>query len=283
MRESPISNVSDTARWVAIYRAEESARSDALFHDPHARTLAGARGQAIADRMPAQMRSGWPLVARTKVIDDLVLAAVSQGCDCVVNLAAGLDTRPYRLELSASLRWVEADLPAMIEEKKHALGDARPRCQLRQIPVDLRDPAARAAALRSAMDGSHNVLVITEGLLIYLDDADVRSLAGDLAALPAVRSWITDLAAPAILKMMQRGLGSMFDNAPMKFAPANGVGFFEALGWRVAEVHSLFHAAARLRRLPFFLKLFALLPEPNPRKLAHARWSGVVCLSRMPG
>ena len=75
----------------------------------------------------------------------------------------------------------------------------------------------------------------------------------------------------------------MLVNAPMKFAPANGVGYFEALGWRVAEVHSLFHAAARLRRLPFFLKLLAFLPEPNPRKLESVRWSGVVCLKRMPG
>jgi len=171
----------------------------------------------------------------------------------------------------------------MIEEKKHLLGDARPRCKLEQIPVDLRDSATRAAALRAAVGGSQQVLVITEGLLIYLDEADVRSLAADVAALPAVRSWITDLAAPAILKMMQRGLGPMLVNAPMKFAPANGVGYFEALGWRVAEVHSLFHAAARLRRLPFFLKLLAFLPEPNPRKLESVRWSGVVCLKRMPG
>jgi methyltransferase (TIGR00027 family) len=200
----------------------------------------------------------------------------------VVNLAAGLDTRPYRLDLPESLQWVEADLPAMIEEKKSVLGDARPRCRLRQIPVNLQDSAARGAALRSAVHGADRVLVITEGLLIYLDEAEVSRIAADLAALPEVESWITDLAAPAILKMMQKGLGAMLVNAPMKFAPANGVGFFEALGWRVVEVQSMFHAAARLRRLPLFLRLFALLPEPNPRKLEQARWSGVVWLTRTP-
>src|SRR6202043_1081171 len=62
MNTSPVSNVSDTARWVAVYRAWESARADALFHDPYADLLAGERGRAIAALMPAQARSGWPII-----------------------------------------------------------------------------------------------------------------------------------------------------------------------------------------------------------------------------
>ena len=120
-------------------------------------------------------------------------------------------------------------------------------------------------------------LVLTEGLLVYLDDAQVSDLSRDIAALAGVRYWILDLASPAILEMMQKGMGANLTNAPMKFAPANGIAFFEALGWRVAQVHSIFHAAVRFRRLPWFLKLFALLPEPNPRKLGRragqASWS----------
>ena len=72
---SPISNVSDTARWVAIYRARESARPDALFDDPYAELLAGERGRAIATVMPRPARNGWPLIARTKLVDDFVLAS----------------------------------------------------------------------------------------------------------------------------------------------------------------------------------------------------------------
>ncbi len=86
MSASPVSNVSDTARWVAVYRAWESARADALFHDPYADLLAGERGRAIAALMPAQARSGWPLITRTKLIDDLLMDAIAQGCDCVLNL-----------------------------------------------------------------------------------------------------------------------------------------------------------------------------------------------------
>jgi methyltransferase (TIGR00027 family) len=277
---SPVSNISDTARWVAVYRAWESARPDALFNDPYAKSLAGERGQAIASLMPAQARSGWPMIARTKLIDDLVQTAVANGCDCVINLAAGLDTRPYRLALPASLQWIEADLPALIEEKAQLLAEAKPRCQLRRIKVDLTDVAARADVLRQAITPSMRALVITEGLLVYLDDAQVSDLSRDLAALTGVRYWILDLGSPVILEMMRKGMGAHLTNAPMKFAPANGVAFFEELGWRVAEVHSIFHAAVRFGRLPWFLKLFALLPEPNPRKLGKARWSGVAQLTR---
>ena len=88
-----VSNVSDTARWVACYRAIKSARPDAIFKDPLAERLAGEKGKAIAARAAKNMHNGWPVIARTKVIDDLILASVAVGCDCVVNLAAGLDTR----------------------------------------------------------------------------------------------------------------------------------------------------------------------------------------------
>jgi methyltransferase (TIGR00027 family) len=280
MSASPISNVSDTARWVAVYRAQESARPDALFHDPFAQLLAGERGQAIAAFMPRQARNGWPMIARTKLMDDLILAMIEQGCDCVVNLAAGFDTRPYRLEVPASLRWIEADLPALTEEKEQLLKDAQPRCQLRRIKVDLADSSARVAMLKEAVGPSTNVLVITEGLLVYLDEAQVRSLAMDLGAQAGIRWWMLDLASPALLKMMEKSMGPQLVNAPMKFGPANGIAFFEDLGWRTTHIQSVLRAAARFRRLPWTLKLFGFLPEPNPRNPGRAPWSAVVQLGR---
>jgi methyltransferase (TIGR00027 family) len=280
MNTSPISNVSDTARWVAVYRAMETARPDALFRDPYAQLLAGERGQAIAAFMPRQARNGWPMIARTKLMDDAIMATIQRGCDCVVNLAAGFDTRPYRLPVPPSLQWIEADFPALTEEKEQLLKDAEPRCQLRRIKVDLADSSARIAMLKEAVGASGNVLVITEGLLVYLDEAQVRSLASDLAAQAGVRGWILDLASPALLKMMEKSMGPQLANAPMKFGPANGVAFFEDLGWRATHVQSVLRAAARFRRLPWTLKLFAVLPEPDPRNPGRAPWSAVVQLER---
>jgi hypothetical protein len=118
---------------------------------------------------------------------------------------------------------------------------------------------------------------LTEGLLVYLDEAEVRTLGRDFAA-RGVRWWILDLASPEILKMMRRQVGAQLANAPMKFAPSDGVGFFEALGWEAREIHSIVQAAVRFRRIPFFLRPFSWLPEPDARKLGRSRWSAVVRL-----
>jgi methyltransferase (TIGR00027 family) len=280
MAEPLVSHVSDTARWVAVYRAWESARPDALFKDPFADRLAGERGRAIAAAAPRQARSGWPMIMRTKLIDDLVIASIGEGCDVVLNLAAGLDTRPHRLGLPASLSWIEADLPALVDEKDRLLAGEKPFCSLARVKVDLSDSSARGAFLDGSIRGATKALVITEGLLAYLDDEVVRSLARDLAARPAIRWWILDVASPAILKMMQRGMGEHLAGAPLKFAPPDGIGFFESLGWKARDIHSIFRAAVRFRRLPLLLRPFALFPEPDPRKPGNNRWSAVVRFER---
>jgi len=67
MSDAPlIRNVSDTALWVAAYRALESERPDALFHDPYARELAGERGWRILEGLPKARRTDWPMVVRTR-------------------------------------------------------------------------------------------------------------------------------------------------------------------------------------------------------------------------
>jgi len=98
-----IRNISDTARWVASYRAAESARPDAVFSDPYAEKLAGERGKQIAAAMPYQDKNSWPFVARTYLFDAVISEQIQQGVDMVLNLAARLDARPYRMALPASL------------------------------------------------------------------------------------------------------------------------------------------------------------------------------------
>jgi methyltransferase (TIGR00027 family) len=275
-RQPVISNVSDTARWVAAYRALESARPDALFKDPYAERLAGERGRAMATLGPRQMRNGWPMVVRTRLIDDLIAASISEGCDCVLNLAAGLDTRPYRMELPSLLDWVEVDLGPMIDEKERLLSGEKPRCQLRRERIDLADPIARHSFLVRATAGAKKALVLTEGLLVYLNQDVVQAIARDLAAQPGIRWWVLDTVSPRILQMLQKGMGAHLENAPMKFAPAEGVAFFEKLGWKARDIRSYFREAIRFRRAPLLLRLFAVFPEPDARKPGNARWSAVV-------
>src|SRR5215218_12159 len=127
MASKLIENVSDTARWVAFYRAMESERPDAHFRDPWARKLAGERGAAIVRHIPRAEAMAWALIVRTCVFDELILQAVLRdGADVVLNLAAGFDTRPYRLPLPQSLKWIEVDLPELLAHKERELAGENP-------------------------------------------------------------------------------------------------------------------------------------------------------------
>ncbi len=278
MSEPLISNVSDTARWMAAYRATETARPDALFDDPFADTLAGDRGPAIAAAAPRLLRSGWWWVIRTKLIDDLIAEAVKSGCDRVLNLATGFDARPYRLDLPAGLEWIEADLPELINEKQQLLAGATPRCQLSRVAVDLADARSRAAFLADATSGARNAVVITEGLLLYLSEQQVGSLADDLRR-SEIGAWITDLIAPVIVRGMMRRMPSL-EKAPMTFEPTDGVAFFERRDWSVGTVRTIHRHAGRWNRLPTVMRPLACIPDLNPRKLAYLPWSGVVRFDR---
>jgi hypothetical protein len=124
------------------------------------------------------------------------------------------------------------------------------------------------------------VLVIAEGLVVYLDDAMVAALGRDLVARPSFTYWALDFSSPAILKLIRSGRSVSLANAPLKFGPPNGVAFFEALGWHACDVRSLFHEGARLRRVPWLLRPFAWVPPPDARAPGRKQWSGVVRFAR---
>lgn len=277
-----LENVSDTALWVAAYRAEESERGDALFDDPFARALAGERGFELLSAMPKGRKLSWPMVVRTALVDRMVAERVEAGADLVLNLAAGLDARPYRMELPAGLDWVEVDLPGMIEHKERVLGGETPACRLERVALDLADGEARRELLESLAGRCRKALVITEGLLIYLGEEPVGALADELHAAGSYRWWATDLASPGLLKFMNRSWGKQVGaaGAPFRFAPDKGPGFFADHGWAALEVHNSFYAAARLARLPWFYALLARLFRERTAWKPKRVWGGVCLFER---
>lgn len=281
-RMDPVASVAETARLVAIYRALESERPDALFRDPWARRLAGERGDALARRhasIPA-----WPMITRTRLIDDYVRGSIADGADRVVNLAAGLDMRAYRLDLPAELRWYEADLPEVVAAKESVIGDLDAQCHVVRRGIDLRDATLLEAFLDEALEGSLHAVVITEGFLVYLPEVAVRDIAQRLHCRPQVAWWVTDVASPKVRRRLERQTRrSMGDDARFQFGPSNGVGFFEPLGFRAASCASLLHEAARLKRLPFLLDLLARTVLPAADPAGERDWSGVARLLRVAG
>jgi methyltransferase (TIGR00027 family) len=286
--ETSLRDVSDTALWVAVFRAQESERNDPLFFDPYARQLAGARGEEITKQVGMP---GWPIVVRTVALDEMILKAVEEdGFDTVLNLAAGLDTRPYRLALPATLRWIEVDLPGMVEYKRTALKDAKCFCRLERHALDLADVEARRAFFTKVGAAADKVLVITEGLLIYLDPEAVKALAVDLHQPPAFKRWLMDIASPSLLKMLARqGTTSSTntllqnDSVQFKFAPAEHVEFFGPYGWKPGEYRDTAAEAKRLKRfdIPFMFKLMGTLMSLSPAVRAKMKkFSGICALER---
>jgi methyltransferase (TIGR00027 family) len=279
-----IENVSDTARWVAVYRAMETARPDALFRDPYADRLAGARGREIMNGMKRGRAAAWAMIVRTAVMDEMILARVRDGVDTVINLAAGLDVRAWRLDLPASLQWFDVDLPAMIEYKAAHMRGERPRCRYEAVTVDLTNEAARDEMLRRVGGVARTALVITEGLLIYLTHGQVASLGRALHAVPSVRWWVSDVANPLLLRVTQRAWGDALaeGRAPFQFAPADSAAFFAPLGWREAEFHPLMAEARRLgREMPraWLTRLLVRL-RPAAQREAFRTMVGYVLLER---
>lgn len=250
-----VKHVSDTALWVANYRAKESERADAVFKDTLAARLVGDRGRAIAAKMPYGRLIEWVLVVRTSAIDRLIHHAIEGGADTVMNLGAGLDTRPYRMDLPASLRWVEVDFPEMIRYKNDILADERPVCQLERVAADLSDRAARRAVIAKVGAEARRVVVLSEGVIPYLPPEEVALLSDDLLSEPSIDCWIQDYRQGGRATALKK-LRKVLKDAPFRFAVKDWLGFFAKRGWKVGEIIYAYHESKRIgRRTPFVFPL----------------------------
>jgi len=267
-----------------MYRAMETDRPDALFRDPYARRLAGDKGADIVKAMRMARSWAWPHIVRTAMFDAFILRCVGEGADAVLNLAAGLDARPWRLDLPAALTWIEVDYPDMLDYVREQLAGERPRCVLQWEPADLADDAQRRALFARVGAAHGKVLVVSEGLLIYLGAERVAALADDLHAQPSFRWWAFDIASPRLLKMMRRSTRRHMAqaNAEFLFAPAENTAFFTPHGWKEREFHGNWTEAIRLKRLPWMYQLFRPLGLLRSRKSREEwnRFAGCALMER---
>jgi methyltransferase (TIGR00027 family) len=282
--EPLLRNISDTALWAAVFRARETERHEPLFRDPLARRLAGERGEKIVSAMPHADENEWAWIMRTYLYDRAIANRVREGTDMVVNLAAGLDARPYRMPLPPALQWVEVDLPELFSCKEPILSSEKPVCALERIPFDLAHADGRRELFASLGIKAKKVLVISEGLLIYLSEEEVASLAQDLANAPNFEHWVLDLASPGLLHMLQQTTGTSTKQAgaPLKFGPPEGPEFFVRHGWKPVDVQSVLQAAIATKRLPKELESFATIPESSGPQ-GEQPWSGVCLFSNRSG
>jgi len=288
MNRAEIGNVSDTAFAVAHYRAEETERPDALFRDPLAGVLAGDHGKQMGAAFPVPWMVSQIVVIRTCIIDDFIRDVVSQGVDTVLNLGAGLDTRPYRMDLPESLLWIEVDYPRVIEFKNERLAGQQSRCKLERVPLDLANVPERRKLLAATNARAKKLLILTEGVVSYLSVEDVASLAGDLRALDRVEGWIVEYFSSELMKYRgRRRVRWNMQNAPFKFTPPDWFAFFASHGWKPRHIGYLVEEAERLGRpirlrgaLGALMKLRALF-IPKERREAFRKFQAYVLLERI--
>jgi len=259
-----IQHITDTAPWVAACRALESSRPDALFRDPIAARLAGERGFKIARTLPDGL---WVVAIRTVVIDAFLRSAISSGIDTVVNLGAGLDTRPFRMDLPSSLRWIEIDHPSLIERKEAQLREEAPACSVERFGLDLAERVARQELLDRLGATSARTMALTEGVVSYLSVDEAGALADDLHAQPSFELWVTEYLSPQLLRYYQKH--QPLHRVPVRFDPVSCEAFFAQHGWRVGKIRYLGEESQGLHRpvpLPRFAKVMRPLMSQAKRR-----------------
>jgi methyltransferase (TIGR00027 family) len=254
-----IASVSDTALWVATFRGQEGERRDAVFHDPLAALLAGPRGRKIAASMPRSAAVAWAMIVRTSAIDLLINEALGMGIDSVLNLGAGLDTRPYRMTLPSRLRWIEIDFPNIVEFKNSALLEHAPTCHVERYGLNLLDRPARNELFARLGSELENALVIAEGVIPYFSNDDAASLAADLYSIPAFRNWIMDFDN-AGKRQMPRAWKKRLHAAPFLFQVADWFEFFKQFEWRPYRIITSAEQSEKIKRpYPFAFPLGLLM------------------------
>ena len=272
-----ISHVSDTALMTAACRALETERPDGLIRDPFAARLAGDRGMAILRAMDRMEIMCFGISMRSRYLDQLVLDTVAaESIRTVLSVGAGLDTRPWRLELPAALRWVEVDFPAMLDYKDSVMQGIDAKCRRERLPADVNEASGRESVFASAGDGP--ALMITEGLLMYLPGASVEALAANTA----VSHWILDAVSGEVARRMRMDSCQAIENVRAA-GHLDGVQILDVLrqhGW--TDLRFLSYSADVMQFAAERVKnMFRNVPpEQIPKPMAPGDPSGVHLLGR---
>jgi methyltransferase (TIGR00027 family) len=204
-----VSSVGYTALLVAGWRALHAVSPQPLVADQYAKYFIDASGdsylaEVLAHPGTSEDETAFPRLygVQTKFFDDFFTSAGDADIRQAVIVAAGLDSRAYRLKWPSGTKVFEIDLPKVLEFKAHVLGQrgAVPRADRIEVAADLRTdwPASLKAA---GFDTEHPSAWSVEGILPYLTDE----------AQSALFTRISELCAPGS-RVAVGALGTRLDH-----------------------------------------------------------------------
>lgn len=193
MKKIKMQGVPETMLQTLYARAAYSRQKGAKFHDDKAVDIVSRMDYDFSSASKDSMMSKG-VIARTLLLDSMAgdfLRENPRGT--VVNIACGLDTRVYRLHASSAVRWYNLDLPETIEVRR----------------MFLKEDGHISMIARSAMDEGWadeieetdgRVLVIIEGLVMYLSEQDVKKILSIISGRFDSAEVIMEVMNPWIVK-----------------------------------------------------------------------------------
>jgi methyltransferase (TIGR00027 family) len=278
--------ISRTAQWMAAIRAKEARRaSNRLFDDPFAAALAAPNGDALLDRYRAGSVEEFVAI-RTRFFDDAIARLVTApGIDQVVLVAAGMDTRAFRLSWPAGVTVFEIDHGSLLTVKATRLAEARARPRVKRVEVhaDLAQPWIDTFRAHG-FDPSRPTLWVAEALVFYLSEDEVSALLRQLRRLSAPGSWLLlDFPNAALLRspLTRRFLDVLAnDGVPWRFGADDPGAFLERAGWRTVEIKQPGEPGAAFGRWPHPIPTAAAAGVPRTWLIAASSdaATGAACL-----
>ena len=257
--------VSMTALWVAQARAEESARSERLFEDSLAEAFIAAAGSVTPPQLEERFGEIYPYMIdyfaiRTRFFDEYLLAACAAGRRQIVVLAAGLDTRAFRLAWPAGVRVFELDLPEVFAFKEQVLArqNARPVCQRIVVEADLSKEWS-ASLIQASFRPEDPTVWLAEGILLYLTEEENDQLLTRISQLSASGSRLAfdhtsrDLQRLPLLRQANAALDEL--GVSWQSILADPAMWLVRHGWQAEVSDATSHAAQYNRPVPTLAEL----------------------------
>lgn len=235
--ENKMNGVAMTSLLVAACRAAETNRSESegrLFSDPFAETLAGDTGLNLMKKAIAVVGDQPAIAVRTAYIDEKFNNALANGIRQIVIVAAGVDSRAYRLNFPSGVKLFELDQPEVLKYKSDKLKDVAPKCLRKALGVDLREEW-QTKLVEAGFNSSERTLWLVEGLLMYLTEDQVITLFKRINTLASTKDvMLFDIFTRNLLEAphMKTNLEFLANiGAPWTFGTNDPEAFMKNLGW----------------------------------------------------
>ncbi|UJA20848.1 class I SAM-dependent methyltransferase [Thermoleophilia bacterium SCSIO 60948] len=194
----------ESRRRVSLHGAEQTLLLTLAMRDVDARSKRPVLGDKWAPRLVERIDHPWwrtrllvagnaPLVlARARAIDRWATDwLVSHPASVVLHLGCGLDSRPLRLDIPAEARWVDVDRPRVIELRRELYGAALDHAE--QVVASI-----ESGRWREEIDAGRPLLVVCEGLAMYLSPAGIESLFSGVAGAARATAVIADSVSDVV-------------------------------------------------------------------------------------